>query len=152
MIKRRGMELYEFHILYRAFGAIDHRDAVAGRYKRIGGGAVDGSYASSSHHRDTGKECVYLSGLLVKYISSVTRDIGSTSGHDHTEMMLGNDLDSETMIEDIYIFVGTHALHKTLLDFRTRIVGMVQYPEFGMAAFTVKIERTVLLFVKIYSP
>ena len=140
VIEGGGMELDEFHVLDRAFGTIDHRNAVARRYERIGCGLVDRSHAACGYEGDARQECVDFAGLRVEHIGSVAGDVGSAACDNLAEMVLGDNLDREMMFEDIDILVGSDGFDKRLLDFKAGVVGMVEYAELGVASLTVKVE------------
>ena len=152
VIERGRVELDELHVADGALGAVDHSDAVAGRYERIGRGAVDGADAPCGHYGDTGEESIDLAGCLVEDVGSVTGYVGSTPGHDHTEVVLRNDLDSEAVGEDVDVAVGEDSLHKTLLDLGSGVVGMVQDSEFGVSPLAMEVERSVILLVEVDAP
>ncbi len=52
MIERGRVELYEFHILNRSLGTVDHRDSVACRHKRIGRCLIDCPDTSGGYECD----------------------------------------------------------------------------------------------------
>ena len=52
VIKGGGMKLYEFHIVHRSFGPIDHSLAIAGSYHGVGCGLINSSAAAGAYQRD----------------------------------------------------------------------------------------------------
>ncbi len=66
--------------------------------------------------------------------------------------MLGDDLHGKVVVVDIDVFGGPHPLYKTVLDFETGVVGVVEDAEFRVASLSVKIKTAVLLFVEANTP
>ena len=72
--------------------------------------------------------------------------------HDLAEMVLGYDLDGETVL--VYIDIGMllDLAYQALLNLRTCIVLVVEYPELRMPSLAVKIEAAVGSLVKLDAP
>src|SRR5574344_2517221 len=67
-------------------------------------------------------------------------------------MVLCNNLDSIMMVEYSDIRMLLDSFDQTKLDLRTGVVLMMKYAEFGMAAFTMKVELAIFFLVKVHSP
>ena len=100
MEERRGVELDELHILHRALGAIYHGYAVAGGYKWVGGGLVDGTAAAGGHKRYFG-EILVDAPLGREDVGAVAGNVGRAPRHHLAQMVLGDYLDGEMVFEHI---------------------------------------------------
>jgi len=152
MVQRGGVELDELHVADRALGAVDHGDAVACGYQRVGGGGVDGTHAAGGHDGHLGQECLHLAGVLVQDVRAVAGDVRRAAGHHLAQVVLGDDLHGEVVVE--YRDVGgvAYAAHQSLLDGGSGVVCMVQDAELGVASFAVQIEGAVFLAVEVHAP
>ncbi len=56
------------------------------------------------------------------------------------------------MLEHINIRIFTHLLDEAFLYFKSCVVRMMEYPEFRMPPFAVKVKFAVFFLVKIHSP
>ena len=110
MVERGGVELHKLHVLYGTLGAVDHSLAVASGNHGVGGGLVDGSAATGTHHGDLAQIGVYLLGVGVEHVGSIAVDIGSASGDARTEVVLGNNLYGKMVFLDIDVGVAAHGL------------------------------------------
>ena len=148
----RRMELHKLHVLDQSLGAIDHGDAVSGCDLGVGGGGIDSTRSAGSHERDAAEVGVYLLGLGVEDIRTVTLDIGGTSGDAYTQMVLRDDLHGKMVLQHLDMRVAAHRCHQSALDLRTGVIGMVQDTELRVTAFAVQIELTVLFAVEVHTP
>ena len=147
-----GVELHELHALHRAFGAVDHGNAVARGDVGVGGGGIDSSCAACGHQGDFGKEGVDFLGVGVEDVSAVAFDVRRAAGHFDTQVVLGDDFHGEVVFQDGDVRVVAHGFHQSALDFKPRVVGMVQDAEFRVSAFAVQVEFPVLVLVEIHAP
>ena len=69
------MELHELHVGNSTLGTVYHSDTVTGGNDRIGGGQIDGSTATRTHHGDLGKISVYLLRLGIQHIGAIALDM-----------------------------------------------------------------------------
>ena len=146
------MELYEFHILYGAFGTVDHGDSVSGGDERIGSVTVNGFTTACSHDGYFGKEGIYLTGIFIQHVGTVAFDARCVAGHDDAQMVLGNDF--HRIVVGQYRDVGMlfDGFYQAGLYFCSCIVFMVQNPELGMPAFFMQVKFSIVFFVKRHSP
>lgn len=147
-----GVKLDELHVLYSAFCAIHHRDAVAGCNKGIGGGGVHSACAACGHEGGACQELVYIAGVLVKDICAVAGDVLGAAGNNFAEMVLGDDLYGEVVLEHIDVRILPHFTDKALLNLKACVIGMMQYPEFGVSPLAVQVKIALLISVEIHSP
>ena len=152
VVERGGVELHKLHVLYGTLGAVDHSLAVAGGNHGVGGGLVDGSAATGTHHGDLAQIGVYLLGVGVEHVGSIAVDIGSASGDARTEVVLGNNLYGKMVFLDIDVGVAAHGFHQSALYLGAGVVGMVQDAELGVASLAVQVELTVVLAVEVDTP
>ena len=152
VIERRRMELDEFHILDCSLGAIDHGDAIACGYQRIGSCAINCTDATCSHHRDTSQEGVDHAGLFVKDISAIAGDVGCATSHDASQVVRSDDFYGKVSFENIDILVGSHPGDEALLDFGAGVVGMVEDTKFGVSPLAMEVECAILFLVEIDTP
>ncbi len=67
-------------------------------------------------------------------------------------MVLCDDLYGEMVLEDVDGVRLPDASYEALLYLVAGVVGVVEYPEFGVSALAVQVERSVLASVEVYSP
>ena len=103
MIKCRRVELDEFHILYGSFGAVDHRYAVACRYRRVGCGGVYLSYSAGGHYRHFRQESVYFVCGKVEYVCAVAGYVGRAPCDNLPQMVLCYYLNGKMVLENVDI-------------------------------------------------
>lgn len=149
--KRRGMELYELHVLHRTLGAVDHGDAVAGGHKGICGGLVDGTHASGGHHGDLRQKGVDLTAGG-KHIGPVAGDVGSAAGDYLAQMVLGDDLYGEMVFVYVDGGIGLNRLDEAFLDLEAGVVGMMEDAELRVSPLAVEVEGAVILAVEVHAP
>ena len=68
------------------------------------------------------------------------------------QMVLGDYLDGEMILENVDVGIGAHGLDEALLDFESGVVGVMEYAEFGMSTFAVQVESSVGAFVEVDTP
>ena len=146
------MELDKFHVFYGSLSPVYHRYAVAGSDERIGRGLINSAHAAGRHEGDFGEECIYLTGFQIEHISSVTFDVGSLPRNGYSEMVLRKNLDGEMLFENSDVGVLFDSPYQTVLNFRTRVILVVQDAKFGMSAFPVKVEFPFFVFIEIDPP
>ena len=105
MVKGCGVELYKFHVFYRTFGSVNHGNAVACCHKRIGGVAVNGTYAAGSHQCNFRQECVNFAGCTVQYVGPVTSYVGCAARDNLAEVVLGAYFHGKTVFKNVDIRV-----------------------------------------------
>ena len=105
VVQRGGVELYEFHVFYFAFGTVNHSYSVACGYRRVGGGAIYVAYSSGGYKGRFRQERVYVVGVLVEYIYAVTGNVGGVAGYVYPQMVLGYQLYGEGVFEYFYLGV-----------------------------------------------
>ena len=66
--------------------------------------------------------------------------------------MLGDDLYGKVIFLDGDIGIAFHGFHQPALNLGTRIVGMVEDTELGVATFTMQVEGAVLFFIEVHAP
>ena len=152
MIERRRVKLYELHVLHRTLGTIYHGFAVAGGNDRICRRLVHGTASAGAHQRHLAKIGVHLLRVGIEHVCPVAFYVGSTARHRYAQMMLRYNLHGKVVFLYLYIGIAAHGVHQSALYLGSGIVGMVQYAELRVPAFTVQVERTVGLTVEVHSP
>ena len=140
------MELDKFHVFYGSLSPVYHRYAVAGSDERIGRGLINSAHAAGRHEGDFGEECIYLTGFQIEHISAVTFDVGSLPRNSYSEVVLRKNLDGEMLFENSDVGVLFDSPYQAVLNFRTRVVLVVQDAKFGMSAFPMKVEFSFFVF------
>ena len=74
------------------------------------------------------------------------------AGYDDAQMMLGNNLYSKEIGKDCNVRMFLYGSDKTVLNFSSGIIFMVQDAEFGVTPFFMLVEITFFGFIKIHSP
>ena len=146
------VELDEFHILHRSFGAVDHRYAVAGSYRRIGRRCVDLTDASGCHNRYLSKEGVHLARLRIEHIGAVAGDVGRAACYYLAQMMLRDDFYGKPILHNVDVRMTLDGAYQAFLNLRSRVVGVVEYAKFRVSTFAVQVEIAVLFLVEVYAP
>ena len=152
MEQRCGMELYELHVLNSTLGTVHHGNTIACGYKGIGSCGIYSSHTSGRHQCDSRQKFVDATRIGIQHIGAIASDTWSAPRHYLSEMVLRDYLYSKMIFVNIDIWILTYTLDKTLLNLKAGIVGMVQYPEFRMPAFTMQIKITVGIAVEVHSP
>ena len=146
------MELDEFHVLHRSLGTVNHGDAVARGYQRIGGVSVNGFTTSCSHDGYLGEEGVHFSRILVQYIGAIALDARRVARHDDAQMVLCDDFHRIVVGEYADVGMPFHSFDERSLYLGSRVVLVVQDAEFRVTAFFVQVECPVFLFVEVHAP
>ena len=146
------MELYELHVGNCSLGTIHHGDAIAGGDDWVGGGDIDSTATTGTHHGHLGQIGIYLLGLRVQNVGTIALDVGGAACHTHAQMVLGDNLYSEVVLFDVDIGIVAYRLHQTALDLCTGIVLVVQNTELGVTALTVQVELPLLGLVEVHTP
>ncbi len=89
VVKRRGVELNELHILRRPFGTVNHRYAIARRNRRIGRGGIDVAHAARRHNGESGTKGLYLLRGQVQHIRPEAHYLLAVLGHYLAQVVLG---------------------------------------------------------------
>ena len=152
MIKGSRVELYEFHILYRTFGTVNHCLTITRSNTGVCCCLIDGTAATGTHQCYLTEISIYLFCFWVEHISTEAFDVWSASCYLYAEMMLGDDLYCKMIFFDFYGGVFAYGLHQSSLNFRPGIIRMVQYSEFRMSPFAVQVEFSTLFFVEVHAP
>ncbi|OPZ95480.1 MAG: hypothetical protein BWY72_02090 [Bacteroidetes bacterium ADurb.Bin416] len=152
MIQGSRVKLYEFHVLHRPLGPIDHGNAVTSGNHGVGGCLVDGANTTGSHEGCLGQKGVYFPCPHVQNIGSVTLNVIGMPGDILSQMMLRQDFNGKMVT--VYVNVGMvfNPVDQGLLDFSTRRILVVQDTEIGVATLLVQIKMTGLILVEVYAP
>ena len=134
VIQCRGVELYELHSLYFAFGAIYHCDAIASGDVRVGGRGIDRTSAAGSHQRDLSQICIYPMRFRIEDIRTITFDIRGSTRDANAQMVLGDDLYREVVFQYIDIRIASDGLHQPALNLKAGVVSMMENAKLRMAA------------------
>ena len=68
------------------------------------------------------------------------------------EVVLRDDFYRKVVVQDVDVGMPAHGLDETLLDFRARVVLVVQDAELGVPALAVQVKVAALVLVEIYTP
>ena len=74
------------------------------------------------------------------------------TGDDNAQMMLGDNLHRIIIREYVDVRMLVHRPDQTGLDFRARIVGMMQNTKLGMTTLAMQVELAILFLVKLHAP
>ena len=75
IVEHRGVELYKLHVGHCSLGAVDHGNAVAGGDDGVGGGQIDGSATTSTHHGNLRQIGINFLCVWIEYIGTIAVDI-----------------------------------------------------------------------------
>ena|SRR5690554_1808955 len=152
MIECRGVELHELHPFHFSFCTCYHSNPVTCRHSRVGRSLVHRSNATGSHQRHPRQEGVYLTGIAVKYIRTITLDARRVPGYDLSQVMLGKDLYREMALVEIYIGMIPDRFHQAHLYLCPRFILVMQDAKFGVPPLTVQVEVALIILIKIHPP
>ena len=123
------MELHELHVLYLAFGTIDHCYAVARRDVRIRRRCIDGTRSARCHEGDFAEIGVHLSCFGIEDVSAIALDVGRSACDANAEMMLCDYFYSKVILQHFDVGIAANCFHEAALNLRSCVVGVVENAE-----------------------
>ena len=136
IVEHGGVELYELHVLHLTLGTIDHGDAVAGGDIGVRGGSIDGTSAAGGHQGYAAQVGVHLARLRVQDVGTVAFDVRCAACDAYAQVVLGDNLYSEVVLQHLDIGILAYGLHQPALYLGSRVIGMVQDAELRVSALT----------------
>jgi hypothetical protein len=128
------MELDELHVLYPPFGPVGHGHAVTGGDRGVGGRAVSLAVAAGRQQGDLGKDLYNLVGVLIEGIYPIAFDIGRRLGDQVAQVVLGDQIEDEPVLDDLYILLFPDGVEQGPFDLLSGDILVMQDAEFGVTA------------------
>src|SRR5678815_4771150 len=124
------MKLYELHVFTSSFCTIDHRHTITRSDRWIRSSSVHLSITTRRHQCDPGKDLFYLVCYMIQYIHTITFHIGSGFCNQESKMMLRDNINDKTMLDNLDIFLFADRIQQSSFHFPTGNILVMQYPEF----------------------
>src|SRR6185503_5427730 len=124
------MKLDEFHVFNTTFSPVYHRYTITGRNRGVCSSSVYLAVATCCQQRDPGQDLFDLVRFGVQYIYAITLDVGCGLRNKIAKVMLGNNIDNETMLDDLNVFLPGYSIEQCPLHFPAGNILMMNDPEF----------------------
>ena len=147
-----GVELNKLHTFNRCLSTISHSDTIACCNFRIRSCGIHRTATTCTKHCDARKESIDFLCIRVEHISTITLNIWRTTRNLNAQMVLCNNFYSKVILKNSNIRMMTYCLNQSTLNFKARIIGMMQNAKFRVSTFAVKIVSTIFLLIEVYTP
>ena len=144
--------MQELHVFDRSLRAVYHRDAVAGRYGRVGRRMVNIADPAGGHDRYFGQHRIDFMLFQIQHVSAEAGDVRRAFFDQLAQVVLRQDVDREMMLVDFDVVVALDAAHQRAFDLVAGDVFVVQDAVLAVPSFAGQFVASRAVLVEFRAP